>query len=98
MCTIDGRPCGVASGEGFRLFTVGLLPKYGESVTHRDRFNKILATLCEEVDDGIQAQLKQQYDSTRELGWTGPFVSVQMDLTTTHNVCLLYTSPSPRDA
>jgi len=76
----------MASGDGFRLFTAGLLPQYGESVIHRDTFNKILGSICEEVYDGIQAQLKQQYDSTRELGWTGPFVSVQMDLTTTHKI------------
>ena len=75
----------MASGAGFRLFTAGLLPKYGESVIHRDTFNKILGTIYEEVDGGIQAQLKKQYDSTRELGWTGPFFSVQIDLTVTHN-------------
>lgn len=86
MNAIDGRPYGMASWDGFRLFTAGLLSQYGESAIHWETFNKILGTIYEEVDDGIQAKLKQQYDSTRELGWTGPFVSIQMDQTTTHNV------------
>lgn len=46
----------------------------------------ILGAICGEFNDGIHAHKKQQYDPTRELDWTGPFVGVQMDLTTTPNV------------
>ena len=86
MCVIDGWPGGMASGDGFRLFTAGLLPQYGKSLIHRDKFSMILGAICEGVSGGIQAQLKQEYDSTGERGWTGPLVSAQMDLTTTCNV------------
>jgi len=46
----------------------------------------MLGTICEGVNGGFQAQLKQEYDSTVERGWTGPLVSAQMDLTTTCDV------------
>ena len=59
----------MASGDGFRLFTTGLLQLYDESVVHRDRFNRILGTMCREVNGGIEAQLKQQYESISMLGW-----------------------------
>lgn len=85
MCAVDSRPATSAHGTGFKLFAGGLLPRYCAFVIHPTTFNKILGKLNEEVEEDITSQLARQYKSGRALGWTGPFVSVQMDMTTTHN-------------
>lgn len=86
MYALDDQPCGVAPGDGFRLFMAGRFSQYGDSVIHHDTFSTILSTIHEELNGSIQAQLNQQYGSTRQLGWTGPSVSVLIDLVTTYTM------------
>lgn len=50
ICEIDERPCGLASGDAFQLFTARLLPEYGASMIHRDVFDKSFCMICEEVN------------------------------------------------
>lgn len=85
MCAVDSRPASMSKNDGFKLFTGGLLPQYVENAIHPSTFNKILDELCREVHEEVTRQISHHHDSVRKMGWTGPFVCVQMDLTSTHN-------------
>lgn len=90
MCalqTID--PASLDSSLGFRLFLDRLSPglaawkRKGSPSSAAKRASGILWDLCAGVRRGVVAALTAQSESCRRLGWTGPFVALQVDSTGT---------------
>ncbi|CAM9768796.1 unnamed protein product, partial [Hapterophycus canaliculatus] len=88
MCALQTLdPTSLDSSLGFRLFLDGLSPGYSAARRRAPASNPaavanaILRDLCTGVRQEIAAALKSQSDSCRRLGWTGPFVGLQVDST-----------------
>ena len=60
-------------------------PRYSRETMHHTTAHKILDALCSEVKDAITNILRRQRESCLRLGWHGPFVAIQADLTSAHN-------------
>eukprot|EP00903_Cladosiphon_okamuranus_P007794 g7543.t1 len=88
MCALQTLdPASLDSSLGFRLFLDKLSPRLaswkrkGQPSAATTRANGILWDLCAGVRRGVVAKLKAQSESCRRLGWTGPFVALQVDST-----------------
>lgn len=86
MCALQTLdPESLDSCLGFRLFLDKLSPglaawkRKGQHAAARA--NGILWDLCAGVRRGVVAALRAQSESCRRLGWTGPFVALQVDST-----------------
>lgn len=90
MCALQSLdPASLDASLGFRLFLDKLSP--GLAAWKRNgqppaavavaRINGILWDLCAGVRRGVVAALTAQSESCRRLGWTGPFVALQVDST-----------------
>lgn len=88
MCalrTLD--PISLDSSIGLRLFLDRLSPglaawkRREPPAAAAARINGILWELCAGVRREVLAALKAQSESCRRLGWTGPFVALQVDST-----------------
>ena len=66
-------------------FIGGFSPSYASQTIHPETVNKHLVELSTEVNTAIIAKLRAQHDSATKLGWYGPFVGIQMDMTTVFN-------------
>ena len=75
----------MAAGAAFRYFVGGFSPSYTSQTVHPETVNKLLIELSTEVNTAITAKLRAQHDSVTKLGWYGPFVGIQMDMTTVFN-------------
>ena len=71
----------MAAGAAFRYFIGGFSPSYASQTIHPKTVNKHLIELSTEVNTAITAKLRAQHDSVTKLGWYGPFVGIQMDMT-----------------
>ena len=67
---------------GFKLFVGVLAPDYVTSVMHADTYNKYLINLYIEVQNAMLTEIGVQRDACRALGYHGPFLGGQVDLTT----------------
>ena len=85
FCAIESKPFNLAAGQAFRYFIGGLSPSYVSQTIHPETIHKHLIELSTEVKTAITAKLKAHHDLVIKLGWYGPFVGIQMDLTTTFN-------------
>ena len=85
FCVIDMRPFNTVTGEGFGCMVNALNPRYARETIHHTTVQKILDILCSEVKEAITDVLRSQRDSCLRVGWYGPFVAVQADLTSAHN-------------
>lgn len=88
MCALQTLdPASLDSSLGFRLFLDELSPglaawkRKGPPSAAAARANEILWDLCAGVRRGVVAALTAQSESCRRLGWTGPFVALQVDST-----------------
>lgn len=85
FCALEARPFSLASGAAFRYFVGGFSPSYASQVIHPETVTKLLTELSAEVKAAITAKLSAHHDSVTKLGWHGPFVGIQMDMTTAFN-------------
>lgn len=85
FCALESRPFNMAAGAAFRYFIGGFSPSYASQTIHPETVNKHLIELSTEVNTAITAKLRAQHDSVTKLGWYGPFVGIQMDMTTVFN-------------
>lgn len=99
MCAVGMRPFNMLRDDSWKHFIGGLSGDYASQTIHPTSINKIMKELCEEVNARIAAVLKVQHTSVTKLGWSGPFVSIQVDMTTTHDVeyCTVSLSLVPED-
>ena len=67
---------------GFKLFVGVLAPDYVTSVMHADTYNKYLINLYIKVQNAMLTEIGVQRDACRALGYHGPFLGGQVDLTT----------------
>lgn len=68
--------------EGFKLFTGVLSPDYAETIMTNETFDSNLETLYDDVAGDVKEGFRLHRKSCLELGYTGPFLGAQLDLTT----------------
>jgi len=86
-CAINMRPQNMRYDEGYKLhmgYDV-LCPKYVETAMSDATFNSNLSNIYTEICDAVKKGLRLQRESCVKLGYLGPFLSAQVDLTTVAN-------------
>ena len=71
--------------DGYKLHVGALRPDYIESTMSGDRFNSTLSKLYNETADEVKQGLRLHRESCLSLGYAGPFLGAQLDLTTVAN-------------
>ena len=71
--------------EGYKLHVGALSSEYVETGMSDTTFNSILSDVYTEVCDAVKENLKQHRQSCMDLGYHGPFLGAQLDLTTVAN-------------
>ena len=71
--------------EGYKLHVGALSSEYVETGMSDTTFNSILSDVYTEVSDAVKENLKQHRQSCMDLGYHGPFLGAQLDLTTVAN-------------
>lgn len=82
-CVLDMRPFNVSMGLGFDLFVGGLAPLYAAEKMNRQTLVNMMTEEYFAVKGKVIDGLRTQWES---MGGSGPFCSLQMDMTTTNNV------------
>lgn len=85
MCAVDLLPFSMLDSPAFQWFLGGYSPAFIKDKPHHTTLDRHLDELCSGVRDSITALLVAQYESVKRLGWTGPWMSIQVDATSTHN-------------
>ena len=85
MCAIELRPYSMSASPAFQHYLGGFSPAYVTETIHPSTIDRILGELCSEVGAAMKAMLAAQYESVKKMGWTGPWVSLQVDATSTRN-------------
>ena len=85
MCAVDLHAFSMLNSAAFQWYLGGYSPSFITEKPHHTTINRHLDELCSGVQDGITAQLVAQYESVKKMGWTGPWMSIQVDATSTHN-------------
>lgn len=86
LCASEMRPISMSSGAAFQYFIGGLSPSYVSQTIHQTTIDRHLDALFMEVKTAITVKLQEHVTSVRKMGWYGPCVSAQVDLTTANNV------------
>ena len=86
MCAVDLHPFSMLSSAAFQWYLGGYSPSFITENPHHTTINRHLDELCSGVRDGITAQLVAQYEPVKKVGWTGPWMSIQVDATSTHHM------------
>lgn len=60
-------------------------PEYAASDTSHPTLDKILTSLYDEAKASLVAKLKGARDELKKMGYSGPFCSLQMDMTSISN-------------
>ena len=71
--------------DGFKLSTGILQPDYVETIMSNGSFDSKLETLYLEVSGNVKEVIRLHRESSVELGYTGPFLGAQLELTTVAN-------------
>lgn len=71
--------------HGYKLHVGALSPQYVETVMSDETFNTILANVYTETCDAVKKGLRLHRESCMQLGYHGPFLGAQLDLTTVAN-------------
>lgn len=85
MCAVDARPFSMSDTPAFRWYLGGFSEAYVEKPMHGTTVDRHLDELCADVRAAITAKLTEQYESVKAMGWSGPWVSIQCDATSTNN-------------
>ena len=70
---------------GYKLHLAALSPAYVEVTMSDSTFNKILSNIYTETCGKVKQGLPTQRESCQKLGYDGPFLAAQLDLTTVAN-------------
>ena len=68
--------------EGFKLFVGVLSPEYVDTTMAADTFDTILDTLYDRVKRNLLDDLRSLREENLDVGYSGPFLGAQLDLTT----------------
>lgn len=85
MCAVDLRPFSMIETPAFKWFLGGFSQSYVHETVSPQKIAENLDKLCSQVRAAMTLKLKEQYESVRAMDWTGPWVSVQCDATSTNN-------------
>lgn len=85
MCAVDLRPYNMSATAAFQHWLGGYSPELVKKTIHRTTINKNLESLCADVRAVMTAKLAAHYESVKKRGWTGPWISMQCDATSTNN-------------
>eukprot|EP00904_Undaria_pinnatifida_P010346 jgi/Undpi1/6441/HiC_scaffold_20.g08922.m1 len=67
---------------GYKLHVGALCPEYVETTMSSETFNSTLSTVYTETCDEVKKGLRLQRESCVKVGFLGPFLGAQLDLTT----------------
>ena len=84
-CVRHGRPFEALKDVGHKLILSEFVPEYAASNTSHSALDKILTTLYDEGKAALVAKLKSVRDEFQQAGYSGPFCSLQLDLTSISN-------------
>ena len=82
---MHSAPFSMITGDWFKLMIGCLNSQYCRETMHPSTIDAIIDDLHWEVDASISSILRCQRESCLRLGWRGPFIAIQADLTTLHN-------------
>lgn len=85
MCAVDLLPYNMSATAAFQRWLGGYSPELVKKTTHRTTINKNLESLCADVRAVMTAKLAAHYEFVKKRGWTGPWISMQCDATSTNN-------------
>lgn len=103
MCALESLPpVATATSVGFKLFVGELAPGYAGfgATIHPTAVDAVRLDLTARVRGTVAEALARQHRSCRRLGWPGPFVGLQVDVTSGHGgaeVCTASVSFVPED-
>ena len=80
--SVNFSPQNKLTDVGFKLFVGVLAPDYVTSVMHADTYNKYLINLYIEIQNAMLTEIGMHRGACRALGYHGPFLGGQVDLTT----------------
>ena len=81
-CPISLRPQTMRYDEGYKLHVGALPPSYVETAMSNTTFDSILSGIYIETCDEVKRGLRLHRESCMRLGYFGPFLGAQLDLTT----------------
>ena len=84
-CIMHPAPFNMVTREAFKLLIDSLTSQLYRETLHPSTIDAIIDELHWEVDASISSILRCQRKSCLRLGWRGPFVAVQADLTSVHS-------------
>ena len=90
--SVNFRPQNVLTDVGFKLFVGVLAPDYVTSVMHANTYNKYLINLYIEVQNAMLTEIGVHRDVCRALGYHGPFLGGQVDLTTVTEEYIIFSA------
>jgi len=79
---VNFRPQNMLEDVGFKLFVGSFSPSYTARVMHESTYDKLLLGLFTDVRQKVLAEIREQRESCLSVGYEGPFVAGQMDMTT----------------
>ena len=82
---VNMRAQNMRHDEGYKLHVGALCPEYVETTMFTQTFNSILSTVYTETCDEVKKGLRLQRESCVKVGYLGPFLGAQLDLTTVAN-------------
>lgn len=84
-CCINLRPQQMRFDEGFKLFAGILCPDYVSTTMSKETFDKKLDALYDKVKANVLDELRSVRGDCLAMGYSGPFLGAQLDLTTVAN-------------
>jgi hypothetical protein len=84
-CAVNLRPESMRNDVGFKLFTGILHPSYPSSTISAATFESSLTSVYTELVGNVKEAIRDHRQSCLDLGYEGPFLGAQMDLTTVAN-------------
>lgn len=84
-CCVNLRPQQMRFDEGFKLFAGILCPDYVSTTMSKETFDKKLDALYDKVKANVLDELRSVRGDCLAMGYSGPFLGAQLDLTTVAN-------------
>ena len=85
-CVRDGRPLeSLKDDVRHKLILSKFVPEYAASDTSHPTLDKVLASLYDEAKSSLVAKLKGVRDELQQIGYSGPFCSLQLEMTSINN-------------
>lgn len=85
-CAVNLRPANIRHGVGFEILAGILSPAYVAQAMSNITFDLILTSVYTELVGYVMEEIRLHRQSSLDLGYGGPFIGAQLDLTTVANV------------